>query len=182
MTVNGVTVGRGNGDSDTNTVVGTNALVNNASGQWTTAFGNNALENSTANGNSAFGIDALKSVSTGSNNTGLGNYAGTTLTTGRYNVLIGSGAEPSAPDVSFEVTIGNDDITKTRLKGAIILDPVNTNSNSTNMLNYVPATGAIERTNASFYNTEEVDKKLAIKDKLIEKLSARLDELEKKVK
>ena len=34
----------------------------------------------------------------------------------------------------------------------------------------------------SYYSTEEVDKKLAIKDKLIEKLSARLDELELKFK
>jgi len=34
----------------------------------------------------------------------------------------------------------------------------------------------------STYTAEEVDKKLAIKDKLIEKLSARLDELEKRIK
>ena len=32
------------------------------------------------------------------------------------------------------------------------------------------------------YSVEEVDKKLAIKDKLIEKLSERLDKLEKKLK
>ena len=117
--VNGVTVGRGNGDSDTNTVVGNNAFANNLSGRFTTAFGNNALENCTANGNSAFGIDALKSVSTGANNTGLGNYAGSTLTTGRHNILIGESAQPSAPDTSFEVTIGNDNITQTRLKGVV---------------------------------------------------------------
>ena len=35
---------------------------------------------------------------------------------------------------------------------------------------------------SAYYSAEEVDKKLAIKDKLIEKLSARLDELEKRVK
>ena len=34
----------------------------------------------------------------------------------------------------------------------------------------------------STYSAEEVDKKLAIKDKLIEKLSDRLDKLEKKLK
>ena len=77
-----------------------------------------------------------------------------------------------APNTGLGITAG----------GVVKLTTVNTNSNSTNMLNYIPATGAIERTNASFYNTEEVDKKLAIKDKLIEKLSARLDELEKRVK
>ena len=162
MTVNGITVGRGKGNKATNTVVGNNALVNNADGQYTTAFGNNALENSTANGNSAFGIDALKSVSTGSNNTGLGNYAGSSLTTGRSNVLIGENAQPSSPDVSNEVTIGNDSITSTRLKGTVT-------SNGT------PLTTALDVDTA-------IDRKLAIKDKLIEKLSARLDELEKRVK
>lgn len=45
-----------------------------------------------------------------------------------------------------------------------------------------PDNGQIERSTSSLYTAEEVDKKLAIKDKLIEKLSARLDELEKKVK
>ena len=50
------------------------------------------------------------------------------------------------------------------------------------MLNYIPSTGAIERTNTSFYSTEEVDKRLAVKDKLIDKMSARLDELELKFK
>ena len=42
--------------------------------------------------------------------------------------------------------------------------------------------GQIYRSTTTMYSAEEVDKKLAIKDKLIEKLSARLDELEKKVK
>ena len=42
--------------------------------------------------------------------------------------------------------------------------------------------GQMFKSTTAFYSTEEVDKKLAIKDKLIEKLSARLDELEKRVK
>ena len=47
---------------------------------------------------------------------------------------------------------------------------------------YVSDTGTLYKSTATMYSAEEVDKKLAIKDKLIEKLSARLDALEKRVK
>ena len=46
----------------------------------------------------------------------------------------------------------------------------------------VDNTGAVTSNSKSLALTEDVDKKLAIKDKLIEKLSARLDKLEKKLK
>ena len=44
-----------------------------------------------------------------------------------------------------------------------------------------PDTGELIKTTTTYYSTQDVDKMLAIKDKLIEKLSARLDSLEKKV-
>ena len=47
---------------------------------------------------------------------------------------------------------------------------------------YVDGGGDLYKSTTATYSAEEVDKKLAIKDKLIEKLSARLDKLEKKVK
>jgi hypothetical protein len=51
---------------------------------------------------------------------------------------------------------------------------------------YMSAGGTLFRSTATTYTADEVesaiDKKLAIKDKLIEKLSARLDKLEKRVK
>ena len=47
---------------------------------------------------------------------------------------------------------------------------------------FINSAGELIKSTATTYSTEEVDKKLAIKDKLIEKLSARLDELEKRVK
>ena len=59
-------------------------------------------------------------------------------------------------------------------------NPVDGGSNASNM--YMNADGLICKTTATTYTTEEVDKKLAIKDKLIESLTKRLDELEKKVK
>jgi len=46
----------------------------------------------------------------------------------------------------------------------------------------ITGSGEIKRTLDSTYTAKEVDNKLAIKDKLIEKLSARLDALEKRVK
>ena len=63
-------------------------------------------------------------------------------------------------------------------------DGAHTSTGSPNM--YMSASGKLFRSTATAYTAEEVetaiDKKLAIKDKLIEKLSARLDELEKRVK
>jgi hypothetical protein len=47
---------------------------------------------------------------------------------------------------------------------------------------YVDADGRFYSAVTAYVTAEEVDKKLAIKDKLIEKLSARLDKLEKRMK
>ena len=46
----------------------------------------------------------------------------------------------------------------------------------------IKSDGQLMKSTVTYYSAEEVDKKLAIKDKLIEKLSARLDALEKRVK
>jgi hypothetical protein len=47
---------------------------------------------------------------------------------------------------------------------------------------YVDGGGDLYKSTTATYSAEEVDARLAIKDKLIEKLSARLDELEKRIK
>ena len=69
---------------------------------------------------------------------------------------------PSSSSVSNEVSIGNVTIENTRLFGSVTA-------------NGSPLTTTVDVDTA-------IDKKLAVKDKLIEKLSARLDELEKRVK
>ena len=79
--------------------------------------------------------------------------AGGDLTTGSNVTCIGYQAQASSPSATNEVTIGNPDVTVVR------------------MGNGTPLT-----------TTTYVQEQLAIKDKLIEKLSARLDELEKRVK
>ena len=87
----------------------------------------------------------------------VGYQAGYTLVSGSNNICIGKGAQPSSSTVSNEATIGDTKVTKVRM------------GNGTSLTTTVDVDIAI-------------DKKLAIKDKLIEKLSARLDELEKKLK
>jgi hypothetical protein len=73
------------------------------------------------------------------------------------------------------MTIGN-----TGVISAQGINDTTTNAVAPNVC--VDGSGVLRRSTVATYSAEEVDKKLAIKDKLIEKLSARLDELEKKVK
>ena len=158
----------GGEDSLKNTVLGIDAYQNNSVGMFSTAVGHSALKNS----NYAY-------------NTALGYNAGSNLTDGGGNVCIGYESQASSPTATNEVTIGSDSITLTRLQGKVHMKGAGSwsTSGSASPNVYVDsATGELIKTTTTFYSTEEVDKKLAIKDKLIEKLSARLDELEKRVK
>ena len=243
MTVNGVTVGKGSGTGDQNTVVGTGALSSATTGGYNVAVGRYALKNNQVGVNNvAVGTNSLQNVK-GNNNTAIGHSNGQTLTSGANNTLIGVGAEPSSPTVSNEVTIGNDDVTKTRLRGVVDIGKetndtarvdikssyeghimfgdsasstegritYNHNENSINLfagntkalvcsgdavsilptffvkltsdISRVPnmvvtETGQVRKSTAVMYSAEEVDKKLAIKDKMIESLSEKLEKLE----
>jgi hypothetical protein len=102
-----------------------------------------------------------------------------------FSVFLISGGSASGDSIvtqeGNEVTVGDISVTKTTLHGKIHLTPeIPTPSLPVNT--HISEEGVIFKTTTTYYSTEEVDKKLAIKDKLIEKLSARLDELEKKVK
>jgi len=112
--INGIRIGRGNGNSTTNLAVGVSAL-NSAqiSGQYngqfnpalgsrvltnlTTGFynvgvGHNALASNNGHENTAIGADAMSSNTTGFQNAGLGLWALYRNTTGYWNVGIGAGA------------------------------------------------------------------------------------------
>ena len=66
--------------------------------------------------------------------------------------------------------------------GLQIQNPQTTDAPSNVPNCYIGSAGDIvKQTNPTVYSIEQVDKMLAIKDKLIEKLSARLDKLENKV-
>jgi hypothetical protein len=69
--------------------------------------------------NVALGYEAMNRLNTGGKNVVLGYKAGQIITDGANLVVIGEGAEPSSETAQNEVTLGNSDITKTRLRGAL---------------------------------------------------------------
>ncbi len=90
LLVNGLSVGRGGGNSAPNTAIGDGALKANTEGFFNTAIGNSALKsNTTGNYNSANGASSLYANTTGSNNTANGVASLAYNTTGSYNTANG---------------------------------------------------------------------------------------------
>jgi hypothetical protein len=157
---------------------------------------------STGEKNVGIGRSALHFLTSGDENVAIGQGAGNNLETGNNNILIGSGVDTEDVDSQNQTVIGNDRTVKALLRGGLEvkshLDTVSLTTNANGRVSFpetpslstttqtgnvhMTDTGALYLSTASTYSAEEVDKKLAIKDKLIEKLSARLDELEKRVK
>jgi len=87
---NNVNIGKGGGSISSNTRVGTNALLNNTSGNNNTANGSSALLNNTSGAtNTANGVSSLRDNTTGSNNTANGASALLNNTTGLGNTANG---------------------------------------------------------------------------------------------
>ena len=76
LTINGVTVGKGNSSKNNNTVVGSGSLANNTTGD----------------NNVAVGVLALRDNETGSSNTAVGRYAGLSNKDGFENTYLGNNA------------------------------------------------------------------------------------------
>lgn len=95
LKVNGVSVGVGSinnlgVNTNTNTIIGNNAFVNNTSGTLTTAVGYYALNaNTTGMWNDAFGSSALRSNTTGSYNSAFGSWSMLNNTSGSQNNSFG---------------------------------------------------------------------------------------------
>jgi hypothetical protein len=130
LTVNGVTLGRGNNKRDNNFAFGTNALASTiaddgtGAGNYNMAFGLNALKfNTTGKQNIAFGeivlqsniggsfntamgVASLASNTTGSYNTGFGNSSLITNTTGSNNTALGYEADVSSNNLLNATAIG----------------------------------------------------------------------------
>ena len=88
--INGLTIGRGGGNSAANTVVGNNALFTNITGNYNTTNGFESLySNTTGNYNTANGASALVYNTTGYNNTANGGVALFSNTTGYNNTANG---------------------------------------------------------------------------------------------
>ncbi|MHA8090009.1 beta strand repeat-containing protein [Aquirufa antheringensis] len=91
VSVNGVKIGLGAGNSGTNTVIGSGAVLANTTGGGLVAIGPNTLaKNTTANNNIAIGYDAQKENTTGTDNLGIGVLALQNNVTGSRNVGLGN--------------------------------------------------------------------------------------------
>jgi trimeric autotransporter adhesin len=114
--INGVTVGVGSGNINSNVTVGTQALYNNTSGFSNTVYGNNAMfSNTTGYDNSAIGENALYSNIDGLQNTSVGNGTLYSNISGTGNTAVGNAAllnngglvNPlTAPEGSYNVANG----------------------------------------------------------------------------
>ena len=107
LVVEGVTVGRGAGAVNTNTVVGATALPVNTTGDENTALGYGALNlNTTGAFNTAVGSLTLANNTTGSENTAVGRYALVSNGGGGQNVGVGHQALYSNTNGSNNISIG----------------------------------------------------------------------------
>lgn len=107
LTVDGIVIGQGPGDSYTNTRVGSNTLTSTSSGTWNTALGRSALSVTTSGYyNTGLGAQALRDNTLGIENTAVGLNCGVNNTTGNYNTAIGSQAGPDAGTRNNTTCIG----------------------------------------------------------------------------
>ena len=174
----GNNAGNKNVSGQYNTAVGVGALLDN-NGTFNTALGKGALnKNVSGEGNTAIGADALYN-NEGNGNIAIGYRAGNGMTGGFNNILIGDSVQASTPSTSNEVVIGNDSVTKTRLKGVVNSTGTYSNVSTGGTPNvHIGTDGTFYRSTATTYTAEEMDKKLEI----IEKLEARLTKLEARIK
>jgi hypothetical protein len=105
--VNGLTIGRGAGNSATNTAVGLSALANNTIGFSNIAVGQSALfENTSGSNNTAIGRIALGNNDTGGSNTAIGRIALYSNTTGFSNTAVGEDTLANNTIGGFNTAVG----------------------------------------------------------------------------
>ena len=90
--VNGVKIGRGAGNMDSNTVLGADAMSLNTGGCWNTAVGARALYSNTSSYNTAIGFTSLWHNTTGTGNTASGHDSLSSNTEGCSNSATGAGS------------------------------------------------------------------------------------------
>jgi len=118
--INGITVGRGAGNIETNTSTGLRALASNTTGTYNSALGTNSLQNnSTGSSNVAIGGYALSSNFLGNYNTALGYSADVSVISGEEltnATAIGFNAIVTA---SNTIQLGNTDVTNVKTSGTL---------------------------------------------------------------
>jgi hypothetical protein len=107
LTVNGITIGRGNGNQEYNNAVGIGVLEANTTGQWNVGLGYWALKSNTIGGsNNAIGLRALTANTTGNENNAIGDSALYKNTIGSQNIANGTVALGANTTGSHNVAIG----------------------------------------------------------------------------
>ncbi|TDE07231.1 beta strand repeat-containing protein [Flavobacterium sandaracinum] len=105
-TINGVTVGRGKFNENSNTAVGLGALEANA-GYANTGIGRGALAlNDSGNGNTALGYIALSNSKSGVDNVSIGGSSLLKNISGSQNTAIGNRADVASDGITNSVAIG----------------------------------------------------------------------------
>ena len=107
ISVNNISIGRGTGNVETNTVVGYNSMQYNSTGSKNAAFGYESLsQNTTGINNTAVGQSALYDNQTGGYNTGVG-FESLKLTKANYNTAVGFQALSQNTTGTNNTAIGN---------------------------------------------------------------------------
>ena len=124
LTVNGLTIGKGNNGVIYNTAIGNSVLISNTTGNLNTGVGQSSLQNNTTgilntavgnaslyynttgNSNTAIGSNTLQDNTTGSNNTAIGNNSLLKNINGTLNVSIGINSLYNNTAGSYNVAIG----------------------------------------------------------------------------
>jgi hypothetical protein len=191
-----------NTTGDENVGVGFFARKDSTSGNGNVAVGYSSLLKATGNKNTAIGYNSGELLTTGSNNILIGNgvqasspvisnevtIGNTSVTNNRFSGAISIAdkfkmTSGSSGNGNFIGGTANSVMLSMASDGRVSMpeyDNLETSPSSANV--YMASSGRLYKSAATSYTAEEVDKKLAIKDKLIEKLSERLDKLEKKLK
>ncbi len=105
-TINGVTIGRGKFNENSNTAIGLGALESNA-GYANTGIGRGALAlNDNGNGNTALGYIALSNNVSGGNNVSIGGSTLLNNISGSQNTAIGNNADVGSDGITNSVAIG----------------------------------------------------------------------------
>jgi hypothetical protein len=105
--VNDLTVGKGGGNVNFNTVLGEDALYSNELGQQNVAIGHGALYSNTGgHSNTALGFYALKLNTLGHGNNAIGHWALFSNTDGNYNDAVGYHALYNNTVGSYNVALG----------------------------------------------------------------------------
>ena len=153
LTLQGITIGRGGGLIDGNTVMGYQALYSNVTGVNNVAIGYQALRFVTNGNNTAVGTDALYSLANSQLNVGLGRSAGTWIADGvtansiAYNCLyLGSQSKALSNGGDNEIVVG----ALTTGHGTNTVTIGNSSITANYFAGSITATGALQSTTATF--------------------------------